>query len=155
MYNFTLVRESPNFPSEARNVREAFGTLDSSESGETGVETGVGKVSERSSEGKESRGAGDTRPAGRGSDDAVHIRQQLLASKPPKTVMLLEIKRHFRKETHVLHKDLRKYERQGDWHRYNGVVARLRQIREIFEQLVHATYDAIKNVWLKVVHGIV
>lgn len=141
---------------ESGTLREAFGVLnESGDSSEDGVES-MGHVSEKSSEGKESKGdaAGG---ASKGDDVSTvqGIRQQIINSKPTKKQMLNDIHKHFKKEQKVLHKRMMKYASQGDWYEYTGTMARLRQIRDMLSNLVHATYDALKNAWLKVVHGIV
>lgn len=151
--------ESATAAVESGTLREAFGVLnESGESAEDGVEA-MGHVSEKSSEGRERKGDG-VAASSKGDDDdaqqkAEKMRQKLINSKPSKAKMLNDIRKHFKAEKRVLKKDLRKYSKTGDWHRYNGVIAKLRRIKETISNLAHATYDALKNAWLKVVHGIV
>jgi hypothetical protein len=38
---------------------------------------------------------------------------------------------------------------------YNEVVAQIRGLRKILASMAQATYDQLKKLWLKVVHGIV
>lgn len=141
---------------ESGTLREAFGVLnESSDSSEDGAES-LGHVSEKSSEGKESKGDSATTSKGDdGSAAVASVRQQIINSKPTKKQMLNDIHKHFKKEQKMLHKKLIRCARREDWHEYTGAMARLRQIRDMLSNLVHATYDALKNVWLKVVHGIV
>ena len=150
--------ESATAAVESGTLREAFGVLnESGDSAEDGAEA-MGHVSEKSSEGKERRGDGSMTSSKGDSDDGAtvqDIRNQIINSKPTKKQMLTDIKKHFKKEKKVLHKEMTKYAKKGNWHEYNGAMARLRQIRDMFSNLAHATYDALKNAWLKVVHGIV
>lgn len=142
---------------ESGTLREAFGVLnESSDSSEDGAES-MGHVSEKSSEGKERKGdASASAKKGDGDDVTVQsVRQQIINSKPTKKQMLNDIHKHFKKEQKILHKKLIRCARREDWHEYTGAMARLRQIRDMLSNLVHATYDALKNAWLKVVHGIV
>ena len=148
--------ESATAAVESGTLREAFGVLnESEESAENDVEA-IGNISEKSGEGKERKSSGVAVSA-RGDDDSTSqsLRQQIINSKPSKKQMLNDIHRHFKKEQKVLHKKMMMYAGDGDWHQYTGAMARLRQIRDILSNLIHATYDAIKNAWLKVVHGIV
>lgn len=142
---------------ESGTLREAFGVLnESGDSSEDGAES-MGHVSEKSSEGKESKGD-SVATKRKGDDDSATvqgIRQQIINSKPTKKQMLNDIHKYFAKEQKVLHKRMMKYASQDDWHEYTSAMARLRQIRDMLSNLVHATYDALKNAWLKVVHGIV
>lgn len=141
---------------ESGTLREAFGVLnESGDSAENGAES-MGNVSESSSEGKERKGDGAT-AGSKGDDDVTvqDIRQKIINSKPTKKQMLNDIHKHFKKEQKILHKKMMKYADQGDWHEYTGAMARLRQIRDMISNLAHATYDALKNAWLKVVHEIV
>ena len=148
--------ESATAAVESGTLREAFGVLnESGESAEDGAEA-MGHVSERSREGNENKGdAFGTSTKGDDVEKAEVVRQTLIHSKPSKKKMLNDIRKHFQSEQKVLQKDLRKYQRTGDWHRYNGVVARLRAIKEVLSNAMHMTYDALKNAWLKVVHNIV
>lgn len=141
---------------ESGTLREAFGILnESGEAAEDGVEA-MGNVSEQSSEGRERKS--DSAQTSKKRDDsakAQSIRQQIINSKPTQRQMLNDIHKHFKKEQKVLHKKMMKCANAEDWHEYNGAMSRLRQIRDTLSNLVHATYDVLKNAWLKVVHGIV
>ncbi|MDP4008087.1 MAG: hypothetical protein Q8P68_02745 [Candidatus Peregrinibacteria bacterium] len=149
--------ESAAAAAPSGTLREAFGVLnESGDSADDGAES-MGNVSESSSEGKERKGDGIFSSGAKGDDDddAQKIIQRIIDSKPTKKQMLNDIHKHFKKEQKVLHKKMVKYAKQGDWYEYTGAMAKLRQIRDMFSNLAHATYDALKNAWLKVVHGIV
>ncbi|MBT6068567.1 hypothetical protein HOG48_02310 [Candidatus Peregrinibacteria bacterium] len=150
--------ESATAAVESGTLREAFNVLnEDGESAEDGAES-MGHVSEKSSEGKERKG-GAAAKGSKGDDEdeakkAEELRKKLINSKPSKKKMLNDIRKHFKAEQKALRKDLKKYARKGDWHRYNGIVARFRQIRDMFSNFAHATYDALKNAWLNIVHNV-
>ena len=144
--------ESATAAVESGTLREAFGVLnESGESAEDGAEA-MGNVSEKSREGSERKGDGISGGSkGDDDDDATvqDIRQQIINSKPTKKQMLTDIKKHFKKEKKVLRKEMKSYAKKGDWHEYNSSMSRLRQIKDMLSNLAHATYDALKNAWLK------
>lgn len=83
------------------------------------------------------------------------IRAELIASKPSESQMKREIKAELNIEMKELKRKLRKIkDTVGYAFEVNNVIAKMRQIKEVLASLVTATYEVLKSIWLKVVHGI-
>lgn len=120
-----------------------------------GAESSEGNISESASEDK------STAPVGGGkvkySDDQIEaIRAKLLAALPPQEVMIKQIRQKLYKQEKDLTKRLDKLKGKAAKHAFevNIVVMQLRKIREFFSVLAHATYEIVKHLWLKIVHGV-
>lgn len=123
--------------------------------GQEGAEFVEGKVSEVTAEDK------TYEPSASGkktytTDEIETIRAKLLAALPPQDVMIKEIKRKLYKEEKELSKRMRKLQGHSHTHAFQLtiVVAQLRKIREYFSMLAHVTYEMVKHLWLKIVHGV-
>ncbi len=88
------------------------------------------------------------------SEEIKKLHEQLRASKPKKEKMVQEIQHVLRIEERRLMKEAKKYMRKQTFGHLNTVVAKIRQIHQMLEELAYAAYDAIKNMWLKMVHNI-
>ena len=88
-------------------------------------------------------------------EEAEALKKKLLKSPPTKRQMVQEVRKHIHHEILVLQKSARRQGRSGDYHGLSASIARIRELRGVLWQLFHATTEAIKNLWLKVVHGIV
>jgi hypothetical protein len=51
-----------------------------------------------------------------------------------------------------LESDIRGYERRKEYHLLSAAVAQLRAVIRQIEIVAHAGYEALKEIWLKVVH---
>lgn len=123
--------------------------------GQEAVELSEGKISEQTSEDK--RYAPYT-GAGRGysADQIEAIRAKLLAAIPPQEIMVKQIKNKLFKDRRDLAKRMKKVIGKADRKAFelNIIVAQLRKISEYFSLLAHATYELVKTLWLKIVHGV-
>ena len=81
-------------------------------------------------------------------------KKALIASNPPEEEMMRDINIKLKKEKNDLKGDERKYRRTGDLNNLGKIVARLREINETMATVAHATYEILKKLWLKIVHGI-
>lgn len=123
--------------------------------GMAGVESFEGKVSEVAGENKSfapTAGFGKNYSA----DEIEAIRAKLLAALPPQEVMIKQIRRKLYAQEKVLTKRMKKLKKKAHKHAFQLtiVVMQLRKLREYFSMLVHATYEIIKHLWLKIVHGV-
>ncbi|MBI4994208.1 hypothetical protein HZC21_01005 [Candidatus Peregrinibacteria bacterium] len=123
--------------------------------GQEGVEISEGKVAEEISEDKRYApytGGG----AGYSADQIEAIRAKLLAALPPQEIMVRQIKRKLFRDRKELAKKMKKAVGHADRKAFELtiIVAQLRKISEYFSLLAHATYELIKNLWLKIVHGV-
>jgi hypothetical protein len=129
-----------------------------------GVEAGEGSEQAEFSEGKVSETAGEDKKkssggafkAAQAADEVEIIRARLLQNLPTKRVMVREIKRTLQRQEVVLEKQYKKLRRKGhkEAYRLNGVVAQMRHVREFFSKLADATFEIIKQLWLKIVHNV-
>ncbi len=122
--------------------------------GQEGTEA-MGKVGEEASEDKRYApytGSG----AGYSADQIEIIRAKLLAALPPQEVMVSQIKEKLFSDQKEITKKMRKAKKKADRKAFelNIFVAQLRKIREYFSLLAHATFELVKNLWLKIVHGV-
>ncbi|MEK7528942.1 MAG: hypothetical protein AAB592_04200, partial [Patescibacteria group bacterium] len=90
------------------------------------------------------------------SDQIEAIRAKLLKNLPPQAVMVKQIKRKLSMQEKELTKDFKKYSNVGADAAFqlNAVVARLRKLKDYFSILANATFEMIKHLWLKIVHGV-
>ena len=137
------------------NATEIIGQIESDEDTESSAEFSEGKVSEKVKEDKKQGSAGK---GGKimTQDEIDAIRAKLLSNLPPQTIMMKQIKNKLVKQEKVLYREYRKYKKMGTKAAFqlNIVVAQLRKIKEYFGILANATFDIIKNLWLKIVHGV-
>lgn len=82
-------------------------------------------------------------------------KKELIASQPPAPQMVQEISTTLQHEKKQLKAEEKKFRRSADLNNLGKIVARLREINEIVDTIAHATYEILKKIWLKVVHGIV
>lgn len=146
--------ETPNKIGKAKEVKEVLETtgLEALESAE-GIE--AGKASEVTAEDKTHAPAGGSQKA-YSTDEIEVIRAKLLAALPPQEVMIKQIRNKLSRQEKVLTKRMKKLQKKSHIHAFelNIVVAQLRKVREYFSMLAHATYELIKHLWLKIVHGV-
>jgi len=112
-----------------------------------------------------SEGLGEHRQASRGKaskfhkkmtdDEAKELKKKLLAKPPTKKQMVNEIRKHIHDEIAGLNKQARVLRRKGSYKELSLAVSRIRELHGILAKLFYATADALKGIWLKVVHGIV
>lgn len=151
---------SKDKPAQARETKEKASQVLRSESaeaneGQEGVENGDGRVSESASEDKKQDPAGGGKKAYT-ADEVEAIRARLLAALPPQEVMIKQIRRKLYKEEKVLTKRMHKMQKSSHTNAFHLtiVVLQLRKVREYFYVLANATYEMIKHLWLKIVHGV-
>lgn len=149
--------EKPKPSAETKQKAAELLSAESSETveGQEGVEVGGEKVSEATGEDRKKA------PAGKGttplSNDQIEaIRAKLLAALPPQEVMIRQIRRKLRSEEKDLTKQMKKLKKKSSTQAFylTIVVAKLRKVREYFSVLAHATYEMVKHLWLKIVHGV-
>lgn len=157
-----VARASENLkkPEQNRDVKQKAADIlrsDSADSAEgiSGAESGDGRVSESAGEDK----AAGPQAGGKraySDDEREAIRAKLLAALPPQEVMIKEIRKKLYKEEKVLTKRMKKLQKKSHTQAFQLtiVVAQLRRVSEYFSILAHATYELVKNLWLKIVHGV-
>lgn len=122
------------------------------------VET-TGRVSEVLSNSDEkavsSGGTSDAKVATK-VDPAV-IRENLLKNMPSEEVMRKQIETEIRKEIDYLHKKAIKMMTlpgKVNYFEMNNLMKKIRELKTMLMQLVKASIDGLKTLWLRFVHGI-
>lgn len=150
-------REKPEAAKEAKKKASEVLNEESMEGveGAEGSEFVEGKVSETTSEDKAYAPAASGKSTYT-ADEIEAIRAKLLAALPPQEVMMKQIRRKLYREEKVLTKRMNKLRKKSHTKAFELtiVVAQLRKLREYFSMLAHATYEMIKHLWLKIVHGV-
>lgn len=129
--------------------------VESAEGKDAGLELSEGKVSEIATE-QRKKAASSGIPVTRTADEVEAIRAKLLQNLPPAEVMVAQIKQSLRRDQKQLQKHFKKAQKIGDKAAFqlNVIVAQLRKIREYFAMLANATFEVLKQLWLKIVHRV-
>lgn len=90
------------------------------------------------------------------ADEIETIRAQLLKALPTQEIMIKQIRKKLYAQEKVLTHRMKKLRKKAHFNAFQLtiVVAQLRKIREYFSMLAHTTYEMVKHLWLKIVHGI-
>lgn len=147
-------------PAASKEVKSKASELLKTESaegkeGQEGTELSEGRVGEVSGEDKAYAPAGQGK-TNMSTDEIEAIRAKLLAALPPQEIMIKQIKKKLYNNEKVLTKQMNKLSKNAHRNAFqlNIVVGQLRKVREFFSMLAHATYEMIKHLWLKIVHGV-
>lgn len=150
-------RQSPSSPDRKldldRGAAKIVEGID--EDGETAEGLKMGDVSEETTEDKK-RASGSGVAATKSDDEIAAIRAKLLANLPTEKVMVRQIKAKLIKDEKRLNKEYSKAMRLGQKAAFRlvQVVAQLRKINDYLAMLANATFDVVKQLWLKIVHGV-
>jgi len=153
--------ERPNALKELKErASKVVGTVESGdatsfEDSESGSERPSEFASESTSEDASGGGAGSA--AKTQNDETIdEIRAKLLKALPPQREMVRQIKRTLLRQEKDLTKRMNSLQRRSHTTAFEltNVVAKLRQVQDFLSILAHATYEVIKNLWLKIVHGL-
>jgi hypothetical protein len=118
----------------------------------------TGKVSEVLSDSTEGDNVslGGAKPVTTKIDPAV-IKANLLKNLPTETEMKKQIEVEIKKEIEYLHKKAMKMFRspgQVNYFEMNNVLKKIRELKGLLLALVKASFDGLKTLWLRFVHGI-
>lgn len=143
-------------------VLEATEVQDGALDEETGLVSGeVSEIakdsaSENKAQGQGKKGDDDTSNATKEKkaladlSDRMALRERLLATAPKESEMRKEIKQELLKKKESLESDVKKY--KHNYAMLSEAVAQLRAVIRQLNEIAHASYEALKEVWLKVVH---
>lgn len=122
----------------------------------------LNRVSESGERASETKGASLKRKGGSSvkstkARTAAQIKQDLLSKVPSEEKMREQIQKE-------IHREIKWLQRRslfisigligGSAFEINNIVKRIRDLRGILEMLARATVDALKNLWLRFVHGV-
>lgn len=138
-------------------------TTDSTIEGTFETEGRVSEViSEQASEDKKDIGqAAGNQAAGQAMspNQAVNIellKQKILQNLPSEKIMMKQIQREIEKEIDYLHQRAMKMLRSQNvnFFEMNNLLRKIRELKGILIELVKASLDSLKTLWLRYVHGI-
>ena len=152
-------RKTEEQGSADREVKEAIGkaayveAVDLDESAET-----TGRVSEVLKNSREDGGAGAMATAVKAQIvDLAEIRQNLLNTLPSESQMRQQIESEIKTEIDYLHKKALKMIRSPGKMSYfemTNLMKKIRELKGILLELIKASLDTLKTLWLRYVHGI-
>lgn len=85
-------------------------------------------------------------------EERILLRENLLAHAPKPALMKKEIKSVLEKNREIIEKDIRKYNRSKNYDLLSQAIAQLRSVIHQLDLVASASYDLLKEIWLKVVH---
>lgn len=120
------------------------------------VET-TGRVSEVLSKSDENDGGAVASTKAKAKIDPAVIRENLLKNLPSETEMKKQIETEIKKEIAYLHKKAMKMMRSPgkvNYFEMNNLMKKVRELKGLLIQLIKASFDGLKTLWLRFVHGI-
>lgn len=120
----------------------------------------MGQVSEvlKEKASEQGGGGGKTQTAAQTDEvDIEKIKARLLQNLPSEKIIKKQIKREITKEIDYLHKKAMKMLRSPNEMNYfemNNILKKIRELNGILSELIKASIDALKTLWLRFVHGI-
>ncbi|MFA5792860.1 MAG: hypothetical protein WC897_03265 [Candidatus Gracilibacteria bacterium] len=115
----------------------------------------AGNVSEKKSDsGKKAttQQKDDRSPKVIAEEDRTLLRERLLKNAPKEPEMRRQIKEILLKKKIFLEKDVSKYSRKGEYHPLSIAIANLRSVVRQLEIVAQASYEILREIWLRVVH---
>ena len=116
----------------------------------------IGHISEEASKGREKKGAAFSGRK-RKPIDPQDIRNRLLKVMPTEHKMKKTIQREIEAEIDYLHKKAMRMLRNPQKMNYfemNNIMKKIRELKGILLTLAKASYESLKSLWLRFVHGI-
>jgi len=115
------------------------------------VEFATGEVAEKSGEGK------NRAPAGGGKASTNQAIQVKSSAPPTIEIMRIQVSTQVKNEIRLLEKEASKLlNSPGNFNPFklNGIVAKIRELKDILASMAYATAETIKGWWMKYVKGI-
>lgn len=85
-------------------------------------------------------------------DDRAALRAHLLENAPKEAVMKSQVEKVLLEKKEQLESDIKKHRKKKNYHMLSIAVMQLRVVARQLEELAKASYEAMKEMWLKVVH---
>lgn len=155
--------DSANLSEQESEVRDLFDVSDVSDASvDSATEGIVEKVSELARErpGENQSGARcnvqttqqDQRKTEADFGDRMALRERLLKNAPKPAEMRSQVRKILLKEQNKLEAEFRKYSRKKNYHLLGIAIMKLRGVVKQISEVAHASYDLLKEIWLRVVH---
>ncbi len=133
--------------SEGRSAVEAH--LDGAENVDVGSE-----VSETDTSGKERKGAGMTTG---GQSTIAQVKASLLNNLPAEKIMRAQVQKEINRQIDYLHKKAMKMVRkpgEANYFELANILKKIRELKSMLMDLAKLSFDHLKTLWLRFVHGI-
>jgi hypothetical protein len=153
-------KNSKTAPDENLNESEQLEATEISDDGldsETGLVAGeVSEIAGDSASENKAQGAGQKSQAQAAKKtevdlaDRVALRDRLLATAPKEGVMRGQVRQELLKEKEKLESEVKKY--KHNYSMLSEAMAKLRAVVKLLAEVSHASYEALKEIWLRVIH---
>lgn len=114
----------------------------------------IDRVSEFVSSGPSNQmSGGQGASSGQGDDGTVSAREQAIANIPEPVVMQKELQKEIQKEVKMLRKEVNKItklSKAGNAYQLNKLYGRIRRLNKLLSELVDASFDVLKRLFIKV-----
>ena len=120
------------------------------------VET-TGKVSEVLKDSGESKGDGVKSGGAKGDITVASVRANLLRKIPKESVMKRQIESEIKSEIKYLHRKAMKMvgaPSSMSYFEMSNLVKKIRELKKLLASLVKASFDTLKTLWMRYVHGV-
>jgi len=142
---------------EARISNEAVNTVEGAEITSEAAEAVNERISESVAKGKDLKGDG-VAAGGVAAIDPAQLKAQLLKNLPNEKKMKAQIESEIKKEIKYLHKKALKMignPSNMSFFEMANILKKIRELRGILCKLAKASFEALKTMWLRFVHGII
>jgi hypothetical protein len=142
-------KDSREVKEAASKAKKAVGDIESV--GDMEVAEGVGEISEIDSSRKE----GGNQSGTISGMTYAQVRAALLERIPKEPEMRKQIESEIRKEIKYLHgKAMKMVGKKNTFFELNNVMKKIRELKGILAMIAKASYEALKSLWLRFVHGV-
>lgn len=134
---------------DGSNILEAVGLDDRAET--------TGDVAESEASGKDKKGAGAGARHVVTAEEIAKKREELLKNLPTKAQLKKDVEKVVEAEIKKLHKKvvvMMRSPSNEDFYEMTNLVQRIRELKGLLFSLMKISFDNLKVLWLKVVHGI-
>ncbi|QQR55067.1 hypothetical protein IPG41_00620 [Candidatus Peregrinibacteria bacterium] len=120
--------------------------------GESVSEVASGQSEKKRDSSSQSKQSAKTTKKGALLDEKLLLRERLLASAPKVPAMRQEVKKVLEARKIKVEKEIRTLRRSKQYDLLSQAIAELRRLVRQIELVAHASYELLKEIWLKVVH---
>jgi hypothetical protein len=82
------------------------------------------------------------------------LKAKLLKNAPKEVKMRQQVQRALEDRKYKLEKDIKRHKRKKEYHMLSLAIMQLRAVIHQLELLARASYDQLKKLWLRFIHGL-
>lgn len=148
--------EEMNQPQVVQATEVSDGTLESEAGAIEGKVSEIAKESVTEESQVTAKGDGSKKQQGDDStkDAKAVLITKLLQNAPKEEKMRKQVQRALEDRKYKLENDIKKHQRRREYHLLSIAIMQLRMVVHQLEMLAKASYDQLKNLWLKFIHGV-